>query len=68
MRKPTGELGRAVDVLRLLADGRTIDEVALQMGVTRYRVRKRWRLVQAHLGASTRCHAVAIAWRKGWVR
>jgi DNA-binding CsgD family transcriptional regulator len=66
--KPKGELGRAVAVLRLIAQGQTVDGIALQMGVTRYRVRKRWRMIQAELGANTRSHAVAIAWRKGLIR
>jgi DNA-binding CsgD family transcriptional regulator len=68
MRKPKGELGRAVAVLQLMADGRTIDEIALKTGTTRYRVRKRWGTIKAHLGALTRPHAVVLAWRKGWVR
>jgi DNA-binding CsgD family transcriptional regulator len=68
MRKPKGELGHAVTVLRLMADGRTIDEIAAQMGTTRYRVRKRWRLIQAELGALTRPHAVVLAWRRGLIR
>jgi DNA-binding CsgD family transcriptional regulator len=66
--RPKGELRHAVAVLQLMAEGRTVDQIAAQMGVTRYWVRKHWHTIRAELGAANRPHAVVLAWRKGWVR
>jgi DNA-binding CsgD family transcriptional regulator len=67
-RRLTGELGRAVGVLRLIARGETLGEIARQTGTSRYAVRKLVGLLLAELGARNREHAVALAFREGLLR
>lgn len=56
---------RQLLVVRLWSEGRTTDEIALKMGVSRNTVRSHRVLIFAKLGAKDRAHAVAIAMREG---
>jgi DNA-binding CsgD family transcriptional regulator len=52
-------------VLRLIAEGKTTDEIAGQLGVSRNTIRDHIRMILAKLNARDRAHAVAIALREG---
>jgi DNA-binding NarL/FixJ family response regulator len=68
MPDPKAELGDAVRVLRLIAEGKTVAEIAREMRVTQYAVRAHVRFALAELEAVNRPHAVAIAFREGLLR
>ena len=54
-------------LLRMVARGHTLDEVAQAMGVTRHTVRTFVRRVYAKLQVTTRAEAVSAALRQGWL-
>lgn len=58
---------REREVLALLAEGRTTDEVAEALYVSPHTVRSRIKSALGKLGARTREHAIAIAIREGAV-
>ena len=58
---------REAELLRLVARGHTLDEVAQAMGVTRHTVRTFVRRVYAKLQVTTRAEAVSAALRQGWL-
>jgi DNA-binding NarL/FixJ family response regulator len=58
---------REAELLRMVARGRTLDEVAQAMGVTRHTVRTFVRRVYAKLQVTTRAEAVSAALRQGWL-
>ncbi len=69
MRRPGVTLSlRELEVLRLVAEGRTNDEVAEQLVVSRATVKTHLTHVYEKLGASSRTEAVAIARREGLLR
>ncbi len=55
--------GRQREVLALLAQGRQLDEIALDLGIGPETVRSHLRTAGERLGANNRTHAVAIAIR-----
>jgi LuxR family quorum sensing-dependent transcriptional regulator len=55
--------GREREVLALLAQGRQLDEIALDLGIGTETVRSHIRNAGERLGAANRTHAVAIAIR-----
>ncbi len=59
-RQPTP---RELAVLRLMAAGRTADEIARSLGLSEETIRSHIKKVQAKLGARNRLHAVAEAMR-----
>lgn len=58
---------REVEVLRLVARGHTLDEVALALGVSRHTVRSFVRRLYAKLQVKTRAQAVHVGLRQGWI-
>ena len=56
---------REYEVLVLLADGLTTEQVAGQLTVSPHTVRSRIKTILAKLGARNREHAIAIAFREG---
>jgi DNA-binding NarL/FixJ family response regulator len=58
---------REAELLRLVARGHTLDEVAQAMGVSRHTVRTFVRRVYAKLQVTTRAQAVSAAMRQGWL-
>ena len=56
---------RELEVLGLVADGLTTREIARRLWVTEETVKTHIRRLHDRLGASTRAHAVAIAYRSG---
>ena len=56
---------RERDVLVLLADGLTTQEVASALSVSEHTVRSRIKAALGKLGARNREHAIAIAFREG---
>jgi LuxR family quorum sensing-dependent transcriptional regulator len=56
--------GRERQVLSLLAMGRQLDEIALELGIGSETVRTHLRNASRRLGAANRTHAVAIAIRR----
>ncbi|HEX6418707.1 MAG TPA: response regulator transcription factor [Acidimicrobiales bacterium] len=65
---PGAHLGltrREAEVLRLLADGMTLQQVARRLGLSVETVRTHGRSIYRKLGVSDRAAAVAAAWREG---
>ena len=60
---------RELEVLALIAHGYSTKEIATALWITEETVRTHVRRLLARLGARTRAHAVAIAFREGlWAR
>ena len=59
---------REAEVLRLVARGYTVDEVAGALGVSRNTVRTFVRRVYVKLQVTTRAQAVTAALRQGWLK
>jgi two-component system, NarL family, response regulator DesR len=58
---------RQLDVLRLLAEGRSTDEIASKLGLSRTTVRNYIAGVLAVLGAHSRLQAVIVARKSGLI-
>lgn len=58
---------REAELLRMVARGYTLDEVARAMGVSRHTVRTFVRRVYAKLQVTSQAEAVSAAARKGWI-
>lgn len=58
---------REAELLRMVARGHTLDEVARSMGVSRHTVRTFVRRVYAKLQVTTQAEAVSAALRQGWI-
>jgi DNA-binding NarL/FixJ family response regulator len=58
---------REQEVLRLVARGHTLDEVARQMGVSRHTVRTFVRRIYGKLQVSSRTQMVHVAMQRGWL-
>ncbi|RFU65472.1 hypothetical protein D0466_06175 [Peribacillus glennii] len=56
---------REIEILRLMADGKTIDEAADQLFLSKYTVRDYMSEIMRKLEAHNRTHAIAIAIRQG---
>lgn len=69
MRTVTGGLKHShlVDIIRGAAEGETIDEAAIRLGIDANSVSHRRRAAYTRFGARNAPHAVAIAYRKGWL-
>ncbi|MEZ5086743.1 MAG: response regulator transcription factor [Tessaracoccus sp.] len=59
---------REREVLCLLAEGRYVQEIAVQLGLSIYTTRDYVKTILAKLGASSQLEAVALAAREGLVR
>jgi DNA-binding CsgD family transcriptional regulator len=60
---------RELEVLALIADGYSTREIAQMLWITDETVRTHVRRLLSRVGARTRAHAVAIAYRDGlWAR
>jgi DNA-binding CsgD family transcriptional regulator len=59
---------RELEVLELVADGLSTREIASRLWVTEETVKTHVRRLHDRLGAKTRAHAVAIAYRSGILR
>lgn len=62
-----GLSGRELEVLQLLADGASTDDIAEQLSLSVHTVRNHVRNLTEKLGATSRIEAVAIAHRRGLV-
>jgi DNA-binding NarL/FixJ family response regulator len=58
---------RFLDVLRLMAEGKTTREIALELGLSRYTVKNYIERIYERLGARDRVQAVSIALRAGLI-
>jgi len=56
---------RELDVVRLVADGRTNEQIARQLGVSLSTVKAELSALFAKLGATDRASAVAVCFRRG---
>jgi DNA-binding NarL/FixJ family response regulator len=64
-----GELTpRLLDVLHLVAEGRTTDEIAATLGLSPFTVKNYMERIFERLGARDRAEAVAIALRSGLLK
>lgn len=59
---------RELEVLELVAQGMSTSEIGRRLWVTEETVKTHVRRLHDRLGARTRAHAVAIAFRKGILR
>lgn len=59
---------RQLAILRLIAAGRTTDQIAEQLGVSRNTIRDHVRMILLKFNVSDRAHAVALAMREGLIR
>ncbi|MDF1489787.1 response regulator [Tessaracoccus caeni] len=59
---------REREVLALLAEGRYVQQIAAELGLSAYTTRDHVKAILAKLGASSQLEAVAIAAREGLVR
>ncbi|HZT26189.1 MAG TPA: helix-turn-helix transcriptional regulator [Pseudolabrys sp.] len=57
-----------LEALRLFASGRSTDEMAVALGVSKSMVQHYLRVASRKLGARNRVHAVALAVRVGLVK
>jgi DNA-binding CsgD family transcriptional regulator len=58
---------RELEVLRLVAAGRTARQVADTLGISNETVKSHLKKLNLRLAAKTGTHAVAIAWRRGLI-
>ena len=58
---------RELEVLRLVARGHTLDEVARQLGVSRHTVRTFVRRIYGKLQVSSRTQMMHVALQRGWL-
>lgn len=66
--KPAQKLtDRQLQILALVADGHTDQQIARKLGVEYDTVKKHLHLAYGYLGATGRAHAVAILLRKGLI-
>ncbi|ALG15387.1 LuxR family transcriptional regulator [Kibdelosporangium phytohabitans] len=61
----SGMSARERDVLRLLADGHSTEEVAVRVGYSERTVKNVLHSLMSRHGLNNRAHAVAFAWRAG---
>ena len=66
-RRPTGPTPRECQVLDLLAEGATDEQIASQLELSPATVQTHVRNAKAKLGARTRAQAVALALRRGLI-
>jgi two-component system capsular synthesis response regulator RcsB len=62
---PAGFTQRHIDVLRLLAEGSEIEQIASQLGVKQYTVYRSIRALRLLLNAQSNAHMIALAHQKG---
>jgi len=67
IRRESGLTVQEVGVLRLLAEGRRTQDIALEMALTEITVKRKVQDIMVKLGASNRVQAVAEAIRRGVV-
>jgi DNA-binding NarL/FixJ family response regulator len=58
---------RQAEVLELLANGASTQEIASRLGIADATARNHVRLLLRELGVHTRIEAVVAAWRNGWL-
>ena len=56
---------RQMQVLALVAEGATGNEIAIQLSLSAKTISSYVKVIRARLGARSRAHAVALAMRKG---
>lgn len=56
---------RELQLLKLKAQGLTLEEIAVKLTVTRHTARSHWRHVTAKLGARNDAQAINVAWERG---
>jgi DNA-binding NarL/FixJ family response regulator len=59
---------RELDVITLVADGRTNEQIARQLGISLSTVKAELSALFAKLGATDRASAVALCFRRGILR
>lgn len=59
---------RQADVLQHAADGHGARETAALLRLSEQTVPVYLKQARERLGARSTCHAVALAWRKGWIK
>lgn len=59
---------RHIEILELLAQGKTQQAIATQFGTSRSTVSNQTDSIRARLGVHTMTEAVAVALRKGYIR
>jgi DNA-binding CsgD family transcriptional regulator len=67
-RRPTDLTDRELDVLALVADGFTIEDIARRLRLGESTVKTHLKRAFRRLGVNSRAHAVAVAFRTGQLR
>lgn len=58
---------RQLEVLQAVADGKSVPEIALALGLSEFTVKTHIRDGMVKLDAHSRAHAVALAFRQEWI-
>jgi DNA-binding NarL/FixJ family response regulator len=67
-REPRAPTQRELEILTLIAEGGTNAEIASELLLSVETVKTRVTRLLARVGAANRAHAVALAFRHGWIR
>lgn len=59
---------RQREILQLVADGETMREIALELGIAHQTTKNHMVVVLRKLGAMSSAQAVAVAIREGWIK
>lgn len=66
--KPPLSLYQHIRVLGLLVEGKTQDQIALDLGLSRDTIKQRCKRIKQDLGVQSLYQAVAVAVSNGWVQ
>jgi LuxR family quorum sensing-dependent transcriptional regulator len=58
---------RQKEVIQMSADGLTTPAAASALGISEGTYKKHWENIHIKLGTYCRAHAVAVAFRRGWI-
>ena len=64
---PPLPLEEHIRLLRLLVEGKTQNQIALEFGLSRETIKKRCRDMRRYIGVQTVYEAIAVAVSRGWV-
>jgi DNA-binding NarL/FixJ family response regulator len=64
---PPLPLEEHIRVLRLIVEGKTQDQIALEIGLSPETIKRRCRRAREFIGVETLYQAVAVAVARGWV-
>jgi DNA-binding CsgD family transcriptional regulator len=66
-RGPDTPTDRQIQILRLVAEGKSDEQIGRELFIERTTVSDHISLANIRIGANGRSHLLAIAFRKGWI-